>query len=226
MCILFLAGCIYILFRNYEYIIPGIKLIINDAFSFKAVSGGIAGGGFLACSRYGIARGLFTNEAGLGSAAVFAGGGDLTPKEQALVSMTATFWDTIVICSVTGLVIISSYLSDPASISGYGAGEYAIAAFGQVPYVGKPFLTFAIAGFAIATIVGWFYPGEQSVQFLFGKNEKKILPIVKTIYIVMVFLGGIFPLEPIWETADFFNIFLILPNVYALIKMSTHYSEN
>lgn len=140
--------------------------------------------------------------------------------------MTATFWDTIVICSVTGLVIISSYLSDPASISGYGAGEYAIAAFGQVPYVGKPFLTFAIAGFAIATIVGWFYPGEQSVQFLFGKNEKKILPIVKTIYIVMVFLGGIFPLEPIWETADFFNIFLILPNVYALIKMSTHYSEN
>lgn len=226
MCILFLAGCIYILFRNYEYIIPGIKLIINDAFSFKAVSGGIAGGGFLACSRYGIARGLFTNEAGLGSAAVFAGGGSLTPKEQALVSMTATFWDTIVICSVTGLVIISSYLSDPASISGYGAGEYAIAAFGQVPYVGKPFLTFAIAGFAIATIVGWFYPGEQSVQFLFGKNEKKILPIVKTIYIVMVFLGGIFPLEPIWETADFFNIFLILPNVYALIKMSTHYSEN
>ncbi len=97
----------------------------------------------------------------------------LPQKEQALVSMTATFWDTIVICSVTGLVIISSYLSDPASISGYGAGEYAIAAFGQVPYVGKPFLTFAIAGFAIATIVGWFYPGEQSVQFLFGKNEKK-----------------------------------------------------
>ncbi len=226
MCVLFLSGCAYILFCNCEYILPGIKLIINDAFSLKSVSAGIAGGGFMASARYGIARGLFTNEAGLGSAAVFAGASRLSPKEQAVISMTATFWDTVVICTVTGLVIISSYLADPSLMSGYGAGEYALAAFSQVPYVGKPFLTFAIAGFAIATIIGWFYPGEQSIQFLFGKNDEKVLWIVKTIYIVMVFMGSMFPLELIWEAADFFNIFLILPNVYALLKLSSSYGRN
>ncbi|MBE5927856.1 MAG: sodium:alanine symporter family protein [Lachnospiraceae bacterium] len=217
LCVFFILGCLFFLCKNIIYIPASIRLIINDAFSLKACSGGLAGGGFILAARYGIARGLFTNEAGMGSAGVFAGSSNLSAHTQALVSMTATFWDTVVICTVTGLVIISSFLADPSSINGYGSGEYVMAAFSSVPYIGKPFLSLAICGFAISTIIGWFYPGEQSVRFLFESKEEHILPIIKTIYIVMVFLGSVFSLEQIWELADLFNIFLIVPNVYMLL---------
>ncbi len=217
LCIFFISGCLFILCKNIIYIPESIRLIVNDAFSIKACGGGMAGGGIILTARYGIARGLFTNEAGMGSAGVFAGGSTLPAKTQALVSMTATFWDTIVICTITGLVIISSYLADPSAISGYGSGEYVMAAFSSIPIVGEPFLALAICGFAISTIIGWFYPGEQSVRFLFGNKEEYVLPIIKTTYIVMVFMGSVFSLEQIWELADLFNIFLIVPNVYMLL---------
>lgn len=226
MCVLFLGGCVYLLFKNRQYLPESIVLVIKSAFSKNAVTGGLLSGGFMSAARYGIARGLFTNEAGIGSAAVFAGGSRLKPEDQALVSMTATFWDTVVICAVTGLVIISGYLACPESIEGYSAGGYAIAAFDSIPYIGKPLLSIAIAGFALSTIIGWFYPGEQAASFLFKDKTEKVLPKIKTIYIGMVFLGSVFALEAIWEMADLFNVFLILPNVYALIKLSAGYSSN
>lgn len=226
MCVLFLGGCIYLLFINRQFLPETIRLVIQGAFSKNSVTSGVLCGGFLSAVRYGIARGLFTNEAGIGSAAVFAGGSRLNAKDQALVSMTATFWDTVVICAVTGLVIISGYLACPESIDGYSVGGYAIAAFDSIPYIGKPLLSVAIAGFALSTIIGWFYPGEQAVIFLFKEKAPKVLIKIKTIYIVMVFLGSVFALEAIWEMADLFNVFLILPNIYALIKLSKNYSSN
>ncbi len=223
MCFIFIACCIYLLAVNISYIPKSIALMFKTAFSIKSISGGIAGGSLLIAARYGIARGLFTNEAGLGSAAVFAGNSTLKPKNQALISMTATFWDTVVICSLTGIVIISSYLANPSSIEGYSIGGYVNAAFASIPYIGRPLLSFSIAGFAIATIIGWFYLGEQSVTFLFKNRRETALNIVKTIYIVMVFLGSVFSLEVIWEMADMFNILLIIPNVYVLLTLSrTH----
>ncbi len=226
MCILFIGGCIFLLFKNMAFLPETIRLILKSAFSKNSVTCGIFCGGFMSAVRYGIARGLFTNEAGIGSAAVFAGGSRLNPKDQALVSMTATFWDTVVICAITGLVIISGYLACPDSIKGYSAGGYAIAAFSQIPYIGKPLLSIAIAGFALSTIIGWFYPGEQAATFLFKDKKDKALIKIKTIYIAMVFMGSVFSLEAIWEIADLFNVFLILPNVYALIKLSKNYSSN
>lgn len=217
MCAIFLLCCTFLLIKNSSYLVESLRLIINTAFMPESITGGIAGGGIAAAARYGIARGLFTNEAGLGSAAVFAGSSNMDSHKQALISMTATFWDTVVICLITGLVIISGYLAIPESYVGYSIGGYLSAAFTSIPYIGAPLLAFSIAGFALSTIIGWFFLGEQAVRFLFPKNNTTILNIIKTIYIVMVFMGSVFSLKSIWEMADFFNILLILPNVYTLL---------
>lgn len=220
MCGMFLLGCVYLLIINRNYIPQSIALVFEKAFEVKSGVCGIMGGTMMAAARYGIARGLFTNEAGLGSASVFAGAGGNDPYNQGLISMTATFWDTVVICAVTGLVIISSYLADPSVIEGYSIGGYMTAAFGAIPCIGRIILSAAIFGFAVSTIIGWFFIGEQAAQFLFGKYYEAVIPAVRVVYIVMVFLGAAFSLDIIWETADIFNVFLIIPNVYMLLRIS------
>lgn len=220
MCGVFILGCLYLLFVNRRYIPQSIALVFDKAFELKSGVCGIAGGGIMLAVRYGIARGLFTNEAGLGSVAVFAGSSENDAYSQGLISMTATFWDTVVICTITGLVIVSSYLANPLSIEGYSVGGYMTAAFESIPYAGKTVLALAIFGFAISTIIGWFFVGEQAARFLFGSHFESFFPIVQIIYIIMVFLGAAFSLDIIWETADLFNVFLIVPNVYMLLRIS------
>lgn len=220
LCGLFLICCLYLLIINAAYIPASIVLVVKSAFNIHSVAGGIAGGGILVAARYGIARGLFTNEAGLGSAAVFAGSSNDTARNQGLISMTATFWDTVVICAITGIVIISSYLANPAMIEGYSAGGYVNAAFAAIPYIGQPLLAISIFGFAIATIIGWFFIGEQASMFVFGDIYEQVIPIIRIIYIVMVYLGTVAALETIWEIADLFNIFLIIPNVLMLLWLT------
>lgn len=220
MCGIFLLGCLYLLLINRRYIPESISLIFDKAFELKSGVGGTIGGSVMLAARYGIARGLFTNEAGLGSVCVFAGSSENDAYTQGLISMTATFWDTVVICSITGLVIVSSYLANPLSIDGYSVGGYMTAAFESIPYAGKSVLALAIFGFAISTIIGWFFVGEQAAHFLFGGHFNKYFSVVQIIYIVMVFLGAAFSLDMIWETADLFNVFLIVPNVYMLLRIS------
>jgi len=218
MCIIFLIGCLYLLIKNMSYIPGSIMLIVKSAFNIESVGGGIAGGTMSLAVRYGIARGLFTNEAGLGSAAVFAASGEQEPVNQGLVSMTATFWDTVVICTITGLVIVSSYLANPGFADGVSVGGLMNAAFCEIPIVGAPLLAVAIAGFAVSTIIGWFFIGEQAAGFLFGDKYEQVIPFIRLIYILMVFFGSVFSLNMIWETADILNVFLIIPNVYMLVK--------
>ena len=164
--------------------------------------------------RYGIARGLFTNEAGIGTAAIAAAASDTEdPAIQAYVSMTAVFWDTVVMCLLTGLVIVCNMLYDPASTAGAAETDLTAAAFSHLPYVGDAFLTVSLCAFAVTTLIGWSYFGEKATEYLAGA---KSIPVYKLCYILMIYLGAIIPMRLVWECTDLINGFMALPNLLAL----------
>lgn len=213
----YLLGCLIILIMNYKTLLPSIVLIVKSAFQTRAVSGGFIESTLMLAARQGIAKGLFTNEAGLGSAGITAAASTSQNSErQALVSMTATFWDTVVMCAVTGLVIVSTIIKDPHSIDGYSFAEYTTAAFDQIPYIGSTILGISIICFAIATLIGWSYFGEKSAQYLFGKKSIRYYHLL---YILAIFIGSIISLELVWDMTDTFNAFMALPNLIALLLL-------
>ena len=214
MGIFYMLACCFLLFLNYQYIIPAFKLILSSAFSPRAAAGGFAASTLLSAARYGIARGLFTNEAGLGTAGIAAASAKTdSPNNQALVSMSATFWDTVVMCAITGLVIVTNILKRPASINKYSMGEYTTAAFNQIPYIGERLLGISIILFALATLVGWSYFGEKAVEYLFGKEG---INTYRLCYIIMIYIGGILPLSFVWELTDLINAFMVVPNLICI----------
>lgn len=216
MGIFYLAGCFVLLFLNLRFLGSAIFLIFHAAFSSKAIMGGLIGGSLQSALRYGIARGLFTNEAGLGTAGIAAASAMTThPKRQALISMTATFWDTVIMCAVTGLVIICNLIKNPASISEYNMGELTTAAFQELPF-GTTILGISLIAFAVATLIGWSYFGEKAMDYLFGKKGIKYFQLL---YIIMIFIGAVMSLELVWELTDFINAFMALPCIYALLKL-------
>ncbi len=221
MAIFYIGGCVFILFVNLPYVLPALSIIIKTAFSSKAITGGVLGGSISIAARYGISRGLFTNEAGLGSAAIAAGGSSLSGSEesldrryknQALVSMSATFWDTVVMCALTGLIIVSTILKNPDSIKGLSMGELTTAAFSQIP-LGAFMLRISLVAFAVATLIGWSYFGEKAIEYLF---PKKGVDIYRLVYILMIFFGSIMSLELVWESSDLINAVMAIPNLIAL----------
>lgn len=213
----YIIGCIILLCFNYNYIVEAISLIFHTAFVPKAFTGGLVGTGIRAAARYGIARGLFTNEAGLGSAAIVAASAKTTSaSRQALISMTATFWDTVVMCAITGIVIITNILHFPSSIKGVSSAELTTAAFSQIPYIGEPMLGISLMAFAIATLIGWSFFGEKAVEYLVGKQGIKYYHVC---YIVMIFIGSIMSLDLVWELSDFINAFMAVPNLLSLLLL-------
>lgn len=211
---LYLFGCLLLLILYRNHLLDAILWILKDAFSFGSIGGGVAGAGVTQALRYGVARGLFTNEAGIGTSAIAAAAsrsGD--PKAQAYVSMTAVFWDTVVMCLMTGLVIVCNLLCDPASAAGAAETDLTAAAFSHLPYVGNAFLTLSLAAFAVTTLIGWSYFGEKAAEYLAG--PKGILPY-KLCYILMIYLGAIIPMRLVWECTDLVNALMALPNLYAL----------
>ena len=167
-------------------------------------------------ARFGIARGLFTNEAGIGTSAIAAGASaSENPMRQALVSMTAVFWDTIVMCTLTGFTIISSMLSHPGSAAAYSDAGLTTAAFTFLPH-GDAFLSLSLMAFALATLVGWCYLGEKGVTYFFGKTAVKSYHLI---YIVMIYFGAILPMEIVWSFTDFINAVMVLPNVLCLFLL-------
>ena len=211
----YIIGCLIILIMNYQYILPAVTLIVKSAFVPRSMSGGFAGSTFLLAARQGVSKGLFTNEAGLGTAGIAAATAKTShPSRQALVSMTATFWDTVVMCAMTGLVIVSSILKNPSCIDGYSFAEYTTAAFANIPYVGELILGIALICFAMATLIGWSYFGEKATEYLFGK---KAINYYHIIYLVAIFIGSILSLELVWDLTDTFNAFMALPNILALL---------
>lgn len=216
----YLFGCILLLIL-YRSVLPQVfLLIIKDAFSIGSVAGGMAGATLQRAMRYGVARGLFTNEAGIGTSSIAAAASHTTdPRIQAYVSMTAVFWDTVVMCLITGLVIVANMLYDPASTAGVPETGLTAAAFAHLPYVGDAFLTISLAAFAITTLIGWSYFGEKATEYLMGK---KGIPFYKFAYIIMIYLGAIIPMRLVWESTDLINALMVLPNVLALYCLRQH----
>lgn len=216
----YLFSCIIILILNHSYLLPGIRMIIRSAFLPSrlpaAVAGGFIGGSLKLAARYGIARGLFTNEAGLGSAAITAAGARTShPERQALISMSATFWDTVVMCAITGLVIVTNLIKNPASANGYSFAELTTAAFAPIPF-GRVILGISLIAFAVATLIGWSYFGEKAVEYLFGKSS---INTYRLCYILMIFIGSIMSMKLVWELTDFINAFMAIPNLICLLAL-------
>ena len=217
MAFFYVLGCIYILFANGQYVWPAIKLICESAFTPQAAGGGFVGTTVIIAARMGIARGLFSNESGLGSAPIVAAAAKTrNPVRQALVSSTGTFWDTVVICAFTGLVIVSSIIAHP-DISVNDGAALTKAAFSKIPYVGKPLLTFGLLTFAFTTILGWCYYGERAVEYLKGKRW---MLAYRILFVAMVFVGSIVSLDVVWNAADCMNALMAIPNLVALLLLS------
>lgn len=217
---LYILGCIFILCKNGGFVWPALKLIFVSAFSPKAAGGGLVGATVMMAARYGLARGLFSNESGMGSAPIIAAAAQTrNPVRQALVSSTGTFWDTVVICALTGLMIVSSILAHP-DISYDDGATLTKVAFAKIPYVGTPLLTFGILTFAFSTILGWCYYAKCSVIYLAHRHSDRIYFIYRIFYIIALFLGCVIGLDIIWELADIMNALMAIPNLVALLLLS------
>ena len=217
MAALYVAGCFYILIVNADYLWPALKLICHAAFNPEAAGGGFVGATIMMAARFGIARGLFSNESGMGSAPIVAAAAQTrNPVRQALVSSSGTFWDTVIICALTGLVIVSSIIAYPDIDFSNGATLTKVA-FSKIPYVGTPLLTFGLLTFAFSTILGWCYYGERAVEYLKGKRW---MIVYRVLYIAAVFVGSVTNLSIVWNFADCMNAFMAIPNLLSLLFLS------
>ena len=217
MALFYILGCIYILFVNHNYVWPAISLILKCAFTPEAAGGGFAGSSIMMVARYGLARGLFSNESGLGSAPIVAAAAQTrNPVRQALVSSTGTFWDTVIICALTGIVIVSSIIAYP-DISYHDGAALTKMAFGKIPYVGEPLLSVGLLTFAFSTILGWSYYGERAVEYLKGKKWSYVY---RLLYIVAVYVGSIASLNIVWNIADCMNALMAIPNLLSLLFLN------
>ena len=217
MAIFYVLGCIYILSVNGSYVWPAIKLIVESAFSPQAASGGFAGTSVMLAARYGISRGLFSNESGMGSAPIVAAAARTrNPVRQALVSSTDTFWDTVVICAITGVVIVSSILAYP-DISYTDGATLTKMAFDKIPYVGKPLLSFGLLTFAFSTILGWSYYGERAVEYL---KDKRWMLVYRVLFIISIFAGSVANLNVVWNLSDCTNALMAIPNLISLLLLN------
>lgn len=217
MALFYVVGCIYILCINHSALLPALNLIFESAFSPQAAGGGFVGTTVIMAARYGIARGLFSNESGLGSAPIVAAAAQTrNPVRQALVSSSGTFWDTVVICALTGLVIVSSIITYP-DIDYKDGAQLTHAAFSKIPYIGSPLLSFGLLTFAFSTILGWSYYGERAVEYLKGK---KWTYAYRLIYIIAVFFGSIANLSIVWNLADCMNALMAIPNLLSLLLLN------
>ncbi len=217
MALFYVIGCIVILIVNGAYIWPAIQLIVQSAFTPQAAGGGLAGTTVIMAARYGIARGLFSNESGLGSAPIMAAAAQTrNPVRQALVSSTGTFWDTVFICALTGMVIVSSILAYP-DISYDNGATLTKMAFSKIPYIGTPLLTFGLMTFAFSTTLGWELYGERAMAYLSGKRWIYAFQIV---YIISVFFGAVMNLNIVWNLSDCMNALMAIPNLLSLLFLS------
>ncbi|MBQ0061537.1 MAG: sodium:alanine symporter family protein [Bacteroidales bacterium] len=216
MALFYVAGCVFILYLNIDYVLPAIKLIVKSAFTPEAAGGGFVGGSILMVARYGIARGLFSNESGLGSAPIVAAAARTRNSvRQALVSSTGTFWDTVVICALTGVVIVSCIVAGKLDYS--DGATLTKEAFSMIPTIGTPILVVGIISFAFSTILGWSYYAERALEYLVGK--KGIKPF-RVIWCLSVFAGAVINLGLVWSIADSMNALMAIPNLVSLILLS------
>lgn len=217
MAILYVLGCIVILCINHDFIWPALQLIVERAFSPAAAGGGFVGSTVMLACRYGVARGLFSNESGMGSAPIVAASAKTrNPVRQALVSSSGTFWDSVIICALTGLVIVSTIVANPTITDGNDLNGNTLTelAFSTIPY-GAPFLAFGLLTFAFSTIIGWEIYGERAAQYL---NIKPIF--YRILYVAAIYIGATMNLGMVWNIADILNALMTIPNLICLLFLS------
>ncbi len=226
MAAFYIIGCIILLVVNGPYIWPAIKCIVTEAFSTEAVEGGALGSAIMLAMRYGIARGLFSNEAGLGSAPIVAAAARTkNPVRQALVSSTSVFWDTIIICALTGIVLVSTILA-PNGIDASAGEALTKRAFAQIPLsiagmpLGDIILSIAIFTFAFSTTLGWAYYGEKSIEYLSGKHYRTARYIYRVLITICTFCGANWAIELVWNFSDTANALMAIPNLICLMALS------
>lgn len=214
MVIVYVLGCLILLAIHFERIPSTIALIFTSAFTGQAAIGGFAGAAVKEALRYGIARGLFSNESGLGSAPIVAACAQTKNSvRQALVSMTGTFWDTVVICAMTGLVLVNSGKWE----KGLNGASLTKEAFSDLSFYGPIILSISLFFFVFSTILGWEYYGEKGAEFIFGEKSQKPYRIL---WVIFVFIGSVLALKSVWTFADIANGLMVVPNLIALIFLN------
>lgn len=225
MAVAYAGGCIIILVLNWAVLGDAVGLIFECAFTPRAAFGGAVGSGVLVALQFGCARGLFSNESGLGSAPIVAAAAKTkNPAEQALIAMTGTFWSTVVICALTGVVLVSTMITYPdiqeavlANPTFYTGAELASAAFAKIPIIGTPILVLGMVTFSYSTILGWSYYGNRCATYLFGRHA--VVPY-QIVYVVVAFLGAVGVGNMVWMISDIGNALMAIPNLIAILLLS------
>jgi len=214
MAVFYVLGCLIILGLNFSTLPHTFKLIFESAFTGQAAIGGFLGAGVREAIRFGIARGLFSNESGLGSAPIVAAAAQTkNPVRQALVSSTGTFWDTVVVCAMTGLVVVNS----SEWMKGLNGASLTKEAFSDLPIIGPIVLTVGLLTFVFSTILGWSYYGEKAAEYLFGT---KITKPYRWLWVVFVMIGSVLSLKAVWSFADITDALMAIPNLISLIFLN------
>lgn len=214
MAVFYVLGCAIILAMNASAIPETLKLIVQSAFTGQAAVGGFLGAGVREAIRYGVARGLFSNESGLGSAPIVAAAAQTSnPVRQALVSSTGTFWDTVVVCAMTGLVVVNT----GTWTQGLDGAALTKTAFATIPVIGPTVLVLGLLTFVFSTILGWCYYGEKAVEYLFGTQAIKVY---RWLWVVAVMVGSVTSLKSVWAFADITNGLMAVPNLISLLALN------
>ena len=225
MAVAYAGGCLVILAFNWALVGDALGLILECAFTSKAAFGGAVGSGIMMALQFGCARGLFSNESGLGSAPIVASAASTrNPAQQALVAMTGTFWSTVVICALTGIVLVSTMLANPdiasdilANPTVYSGAMLASEAFSKIPYIGTPILVLGMVAFSYTTILGWSYYGNRCITYLFGRYAIRPYQVV---YVAVAFLGAIGVGDIVWTISDIGNALMAIPNIVVVLLLS------
>lgn len=225
MTIFYVLACLVLIIINGQYFLDAIGLIVVCAFTPQAAFGGAVGTSIMIALQLGCARGLFSNESGLGSSPLVASSAIArNPARQALVSMTGTFWDTVVVCALTGIALVSSILASPEIAAAFNDGNFlgatatlVTACFAQIPVVGPMVLCIGLVLFAYSTMVGWSYYGNRCITYLFGKHAIRPYQIV---FLVICFLGAIGLQGFVWDISDITNALMAVPNLIAVLGLS------
>jgi AGCS family alanine or glycine:cation symporter len=213
MALFYVLGCSIVLVLHWETVPSTIRLIVESAFTGHAMVGGFLGAGMKEAIRFGVARGLFSNESGLGSAPIVAAAAQTkNPVRQALVSATGTFWDTVVVCAMTGIVLVNS----GDWMTGVQGAALTKTAFSHIPVVGPVVLTVGLLTFVFSTILGWSYYGEKAAEYLFGRNAVRPYRLA---WVAAVMLGSVLSLPVVWSLADITNGLMAIPNLVSLLAL-------
>lgn len=213
MAVFYVIGCAVLMAINWAHIPEAISTIFSSAFTGQAAVGGFLGAGMKEAIRFGVARGLFSNESGMGSAPIVAAAAKTkNPVEQALVSSTGTFWDTVVVCAMTGIVLVSS----GEWVNGGSGAALTKAAFADFPIIGPTILTIGLLTFVFSTILGWGYYGEKSIEYLLGSWA--VIPY-RYLWVVAVYMGSVLSLPTVWNFADCANALMAIPNLVSLLAL-------